>query len=134
MSKRRGLVEQVPYDFAALAAGGGALSAFIWGSGTGFSFAAACLWLALNFCLLAWLLGAIATRGRSPRLFIAAVACAKIPLSYLILYWLFRLDYMEPVGLSAGLASLPAVLLFRGLLLRGAGGPVRLHSKERQQG
>jgi hypothetical protein len=127
-------VEQVPYDFAALATGGGALSALIWGSGIGFSFAAASLWLALNFCLLAWLLGAIATRGRTSRLFIAAVACAKIPLSYLILYWLFRLDYMEPVGLSAGLASLPAVLLFRGLLLRGAGGPARSRSEEKRQG
>ena len=65
--------------------------------------------------MLAWLLGAATGPTRAPRWFVFALACAKIPASYLILFWLFGLDYLDPMGLATGLAMLPAVLLFRGL-------------------
>lgn len=103
-------------DFVVLGAAGGAIASVIFGLGYGFSFLAACLWLALNFTALAWLLGALASSERPSRLFILALACAKIPASYLILFWLYRAEYLEPLGLSAGLAVLPVVLLFRGLV------------------
>ncbi len=109
------LAERIVLDFAVLAFGGGILTAPFFGAGIAFSFCAACLWLGLNFAALAWLLSAIAGPLKASRWFIFAVACAKIPLSYLILFWLYRLDYMDPVGLTAGLAMLPAVLVFRGL-------------------
>ncbi len=103
-------------DFAVLGAGGGLLGAILFGLGPGCSFLAGCLWLALNFTALSWLLGAVLSGQRHTRWFLLALACAKIPASYLILFWLFRAEYLEPLGLSAGLLALPVVLLFRGLV------------------
>lgn len=109
------IAERVVLDFAVLGFGGGILILPFFGNAIAFSFCAGCLWLGLNFAALAWLLGALSGPRKASRWFIFAVACAKIPLSYLILFWLFRLDFLEPVGLVAGLATLPAVLIFRGL-------------------
>lgn len=109
------ILERIVSDFAVTGLIGGALCCIPFGLGFGFAFAAGNLWLGLNFALLAWLLGAATGPGRAPRWFIFALACAKIPVSYLILFWLFGLDYLNPMGLASGLAMLPAVLLFRGL-------------------
>jgi hypothetical protein len=119
------IAERIVLDFAVLAFSGGILSLPFFGQGIAFSFCAGCLWLGLNFAALAWLLSAVAGPLKASRWFIFAVACAKIPLSYLILFWLYRLDYLEPVGLTAGLAMLPAVLIFRGLAEWRAKEPVR---------
>ena len=102
-------------DFAVVAAGGGVVLSPFLGLGFGFSFAVACLWLALNFSALAWGIGALTSGQRVSRLFIFAVVCAKIPVSYLILFWMYRADYLEPVGLTVGLSTLPVVLFVRGL-------------------
>lgn len=109
------ILERIVSDFAALALIGGALLCIPFGMGFGFSFCAANLWLGLNFAALAWLLGAATGPQHAPRWFVFALACAKIPVSYLILFWLFGLDYLAPMGLATGLAMLPAVLVFRGL-------------------
>ncbi len=92
------------------------------GEGQAFSLVAGCIWASLNFYLLALLVVSLAARNRGNRLFIFVLACAKIPASYYLLYWLFRTEYLEPVGLTAGITLLPVVLLFRGLLqARNAG-------------
>ena len=115
MLERTSILERIVLDFAALAFTGGALCCIFFGLGFGFAFCAANLWLGLNFALLAWLLGAATGPQPAPRWFVFALACAKIPVSYLILFWLFGLDYLDPMGLATGLAMLPAVLVFRGL-------------------
>jgi hypothetical protein len=114
----RTLPERVVTDFVIVAAAGGVVGAVLLGEGFGFSVAAACLWLALNFSALAWLLAAATSPKRASRLFLFTLACAKIPASYFILYWLYRMEYLEPVGLTIGLSSLPVVILFRGLRWR----------------
>jgi hypothetical protein len=81
----------------------------------GVSFTIACLWVALNFVLLGWLLGAATAPGGSGRLFLLLLMCAKIPAAYLLLYWLFSRSYLEAGGLVAGLTTLPVVILYRGL-------------------
>ena len=81
----------------------------------GVGFLSACLWLALNTVLLARLLEAV-TVGKRPGL-AWLLACAKIPLSYLILYWLFQVDYLDAWGLTAGILTLPVVLGWRGSTL-----------------
>ena len=125
MSAGRGFAPAVVRDFIVLGVAGGVLGSVLFGMGIGFSFLAACLWLALNFTALAWLLGAAVSGERHPRWFILALVCAKIPASYLILYWLYRAEYLEPLGLSAGLAALPVVLLFRALVTQ-VGSPRKL--------
>jgi hypothetical protein len=81
----------------------------------GLAFGLACAWWALNFSALALLLLATTATERPNRWFIFALACAKLPLSYLLLFWLFTGGVFEPVYLAAGIASLPAVLVVRGL-------------------
>lgn len=94
----------------------GGLAGGLWrGETFGWSVLAACLWLALNFSLLAWLLGGVFSGRRPPCLFIIILACAKIPASYFLLYWLYRADYLDAWGLTAGILVLPVVLLVRGL-------------------
>lgn len=85
------------------------------GLGAGLAYAVACAWLALNFSALALLLLAITAPKRPSRWFIFALACAKLPISYLLLFWLFTGSSLAPVYLVAGIASLPVVLVCRGI-------------------
>jgi len=85
------------------------------GAKAGWSFTAGGLWMALNFLLLSWLLEAVIQGKRTSKLFIFAMACAKIPASYFVLYRLYTVGYLDAIGLTAGLVLLPAVLVFRGL-------------------
>lgn len=103
-------------DFVLLGLAGGLILALWRDVSWGVSFAAACLWLGLNTAILSWLLGAMMAPGRPKRLFVFMVACAKIPAAYLLLYWLFSRDFLEPIGLAAGVATLPVVILAQGLL------------------
>ncbi|MCH7471472.1 hypothetical protein IIA79_00770 [bacterium] len=120
MRRQPAVLERMVMDFAVVGVVGG-LGLGIWrGEEFGFSFLAACLWLALNFTALTWLLTAYTSPRRPSGLFIFALACAKIPASYLILFWLYRVEYLEVVGLTVGLVMLPMVLLFRGLISRFA--------------
>jgi len=110
-------------DQALLALGGGIIVGIFAGETAGFSLAAAGIWLALNFAALSWLISAVITPQRVSRLFIFGLACAKIPASYLILYWLCRAEYFAPTWLAVGFASLPVVLLYRGILSRPVASP-----------
>ena len=91
------------------------------GLSAGIAYAVACAWLALNFSALALLLLAITARKKASRWFIFALACAKLPASYLLLFWLYTGGVFAPVYLTAGVASLPAVLVWRGLADARAG-------------
>ena len=94
----------------------GGFAATWWrGAAGGWSFLLACLWLALNFTLLAWLFESFTGQRRASLLFIFVVACAKIPASYFLLFRLYTADYLDAVGLTAGLLVLPVVLLYRGI-------------------
>ena len=110
-------------DLVFLGLGGGIIVGILAEEPAGFSLAAACLWLALNFAALSWLICALVTPQRVSRLFIFGLACAKIPASYLILYWLCRAEYLAPVWLAVGFASLPVVLLYRGIVSRPVASP-----------
>lgn len=114
--------ELVVRDLALLAITGGALGWVLFGSRHALSFSCGCLWAALNFGLLSWLIdAAVGEARRHSQLFIFLLACAKIPASYFVLYWLYSVDYLEPVGLSIGLAALPLALVFRALAMRAGG-------------
>ncbi len=91
------------------------------GLSAGLAYAVACAWLALNFSALALLLLALTAPRRVSRWFIFALACAKLPLSYLLLFWLFTGSALAPVYLMAGIASLPVVLVCRGIADARAG-------------
>lgn len=105
-------------DYALLGLAGALIGSLAGYEALAFSFGAGCLWLALNTILLSWLMGAfLRLEGRS-RTFIFALSCAKIPAAYLLLYWLFTRDYLEPMGLAAGLITLPVVIVVRGLSAR----------------
>ena len=103
-------------DMVVWGVAGGLLTWPFFGEGQAFSVTCGLLWMALNFSLLGWLLESLLGRRESSRVFNFSLACAKIPASYFILYWLYSSEYFEPVGLSAGLAALPAVLLVRALI------------------
>jgi hypothetical protein len=103
-------------DFVVAGVAGGAVFALWRGSAGGAGFLCACLWLALNTVLLARLLEAITVGQRAAAAF--WLACAKIPLSYLVLYWLFQARFLDTWGLTAGILSLPVVLGFRGIAAR----------------
>jgi len=100
------------------------------GEGQAFSFFAGCAWAVLNFTLLALLLVSLSSRKKANRLFTFVLACAKIPASYYLLYWLYRAEYLEPVSLTAGITLLPVVLLFRGLLYARDAGTAKKASEE----
>lgn len=115
MNRWQTLSDLVVRDLVIIGLAGG-LAGGLWRTETfGWSVLAACLWLALNFSLLAWLLGGYGAENRPPCLFVIIVACAKIPASYFLLYWLYRADYLDAWGLTAGMLVLPVVLLVRGL-------------------
>lgn len=117
-------------DTALAALALGVILALYPGEGLGFSVAAGGVWAALNFFLLALLVVSISGQNRPSRLFIFMLACAKIPASYYLLYWLYRAEYLEPVGLTAGITLLPVVLLFRGLILARDAGTTKKVSEE----
>lgn len=100
------------------------------GEGQAFSFFSGCAWAVLNFVLLAWLVVSLSAPKRVNRLFTFMLACAKIPASYYLLYWLYRAEYLEPVSLTAGIALLPVVLLFRGLQFAREAGSAKKVSEE----
>jgi hypothetical protein len=95
----------VVHDLLLIGLAGGIAGGWWRGEDVGWSFLAACLWLSLNFT----------GSKRAPALFIFVVACAKIPASYFLLYRLYTADYLDVVGLTAGLLVLPVVLLYRGM-------------------
>lgn len=103
-------------DYILLGLAGGLVLGLWRGEGWGAGFAAACFWLGLNTAILTWLLGALLAPGKPQRLFVFLIACAKIPAAYLLLFWLFSRDFLEPIGLAAGVATLPVVILAQGLL------------------
>lgn len=100
------------------------------GQGQAFSLLAGGIWVCINFYLLAMLTASILSGKGQGKLFIFMLACAKIPASYYLLFWLCRVHYMEPVGLTAGISLLPVVLLFRGLLAAGRAGNSKAASEE----
>lgn len=120
-------VAAVIRDMALLACVGGAIGWAACSSRSGLSFTCGCLWVALNFLLLACLVEVLTGPRRASRLFIFTLACAKIPASYCVLYWLFAVDYLEPVGLSIGLAGLPVALVFRALVPHAGGAGDKSH-------
>jgi hypothetical protein len=106
----------VAVDFAIVGVVGAIAFGVLKSEAMGAGFLCACLWLALNTVLLSRLLETI-TIGQRPGLALL-FACAKIPLSYLILYWLFQAPYLDAGGLTVGILTLPAVLAFRGSIVR----------------
>lgn len=98
---------------------GGAIIAGIWlGEATGSSFLLACLWAASNLAVLSLFISTIIAQKSPAGLLVFILVCAKIPASYLILYWLLSADFTDMTGLVAGLVAFPAVLIVRGLLDR----------------
>ena len=110
-----GFSRRVTMDLALLALAGAIPVLVVFGSTQSAGFVCSTLWTAINFLALSWLVISLMSGKSAPRLFIFALACAKIPASYYLLFWLFRVDYLGPAGLVAGLTTLPVVLLFRGL-------------------
>jgi hypothetical protein len=97
----------------------GALIGGIWlGEASGTSFLLACLWAASNLALLSLFISTMIAQKTPARLLVFILVCAKIPASYLILYWLLSADFTDMTGLVAGLVAFPAVLIVRGLLDR----------------
>lgn len=105
-------------DAALLGLGGCLLGWLLFSEIIGWSFLAGCLWMALNLILMGWLIGALTAAKRPGGLTILLLECAKIPAAYLLLYWLCTRKFFEPIGLVAGLATLPVVILLRGLASR----------------
>ena len=120
MEQSRTFGIQVIRDLIVIGLAGGLLAVPVFGLRQGLSFCLGCFWVALNFFLLAWLLSLILSPRRVSRLFILLIACAKIPASYVLLWWFYQIDYLEPVGVTVGLAVLPVVLLYRGLAIARA--------------
>jgi hypothetical protein len=83
--------------------------------GAAVSFAAGTVWGALNFAVLGWLVVLVAAGTKGRKLFIFALACAKIPALYLVLYLLYRWEQLSSLWLTAGLVAMPAVLVATGL-------------------
>lgn len=84
----------------------------------GVSYLCACLWLALNTILLSRMLEAVTLGGPRGAGLALLLACAKIPFSYAILFWLYQAEFLDDWGLTAGVLSLPVVLLARGIAMR----------------
>ena len=126
MSNLANLIKLTIRDCIVLGLFGGLVFIVLGHEVSGVSFACGALWTALNFCLLGWMIGAVLHAKGQPKLFIFVLACAKIPASYYLLYWLYQTEYLEPIGLTAGLSLLPVVLLFRGLVAAGQAGTTKL--------
>jgi len=101
--------------FLTLAVLGGAIATILYGSRVGVSFALGCGWLALNIVLLGLLILAVSDPQRPRKLLATLLACAKIPLAYILLLWLLSRDFITPAGIIAALAALPVVLVAAGL-------------------
>lgn len=115
MSSWQGTTGLIVRDLAGGGLIGGIAAGSAFGESSGWSFLLGCLWLALNFTLLAWLLSLAGPEKRPAGSFIFWLVCAKIPASYLLLYWLYTADYLNVAGLTAGLLLLPVVLVWRGI-------------------
>ncbi len=70
-------------------------------------------WMTANFLLLAWLLKLLTTRFRPNLWFILSVLCAKILVVFAVLYWIFQLRQLNPLGLVAGITTLLVVILLK---------------------
>lgn len=70
-------------------------------------------WMTANFILLAWLLKLMTTRFRPKPWFIFFVFCAKILIVFAVLYWIFQLRQLNPLGLVAGITTLLVVVLLK---------------------
>jgi hypothetical protein len=70
-------------------------------------------WMTANFVLLAWLLTLMTTRFRPSLWFILFVFCAKILIVFAVLYWIFQLRQLNPLGLVAGITTLLVVVLLK---------------------
>lgn len=74
------------------------------------------LWNLLNFCAL-WMVFKLVFSNNPYRIFFTLpVVCIKIPLLYFLVVELFRLNLFDRLGLTLGLAVLPAVFLFLALV------------------
>jgi hypothetical protein len=102
-------------DSAIIGLAGGLLIGLFYHEWTAWSFLIGSLWVALNLLMLGWLIGAITARKRAGGCVLLLMECAKIPLAYLLLFWLCTRKFVEPMGLAAGIATLPLVILLRGL-------------------
>lgn len=122
MEKPKEFVRHVVLDMSVLALISGVVGwlAVDWQSGI--SVAIGCIWVATNFLLLSWLIGMVVALKQAPKLFIFLVACAKLPASYFLLWWLYQITHFEPLGITIGICLLPPVLLARGLIsIKGEG-------------
>lgn len=70
-------------------------------------------WMTANFILLAWLLRLMTTRFRPSLWFILFVFCAKILIVFAVLYWIFQIRQLNPLGLVAGITTLLVVILLK---------------------
>jgi hypothetical protein len=111
-------VDQLTIDLVVLGLAGAVPAAIWWNESAAAGFLCACLWLALNTVLLARLLEAVTLGGERGAGIGLLLACAKIPVSYAILFWLYQVDFLDKWGLTAGVLSLPVVLLARGIAVR----------------
>jgi hypothetical protein len=112
---------QVPRDCLALGFTGAVATGVFAGIAQASAFLIACGWLALNFTALALLLLAVSGEKRPGRLFILFLACVKLPASYLLLFWLYACGVFPVIWLTAGICSLPVVLVIRGIYWARAG-------------
>jgi len=110
-----GLTLQIVRDLAILGLGGGLVAGIYFGEAAACSFLLACLWAAANIALLALFVSTIFAQKSPTRLLVFILVCAKIPASYLILYWLLSAEFTDQRGLVAGLVAFPIVLIVRGL-------------------
>ena len=104
-------------DIGLLGLGGALVALAAADEALAFSLLCGALWAAANLLALSWLLYLVVQGKRSRRLFIFPIACAKLPASYFLLWWLIRVDYTEPLGVAIGICLMPPVLLARGLYL-----------------
>jgi len=86
-----------------------------WGGRLALSYVTGSAWMMLNFWALAYALGLLTAYRVRNRWFIFAVVYAKIGMIYLILYWLFRVNWFDHLGLVAGITTLLMVILFKAL-------------------
>ncbi len=112
------LTMRVVRDLALLGLIGGISLSFAWSEAAGSSFLLACLWAASNLALLSLFISSLIAQKSPGKLLVFILVCAKIPASYLILYWLLAADFTDVNGLVAGLVAFPVVLIVRGLLDR----------------
>ena len=119
MNSPGGFTAAAVRDLLVVGVAGGIVAGLVRSEAAAASFLLGCLWLALNFTLLAWILSMFGAANRPAGSFVFWLVCAKIPASYFLLYWLYAVDYLDTAGLTAGLLVLPLVLVYRGLAWAG---------------